>query len=29
MNTTDSEGVIYLRVSSAKQVTNGNGLESQ
>ena len=29
MNTTDREGVIYLRVSSAKQVTDGNGLDSQ
>ena len=29
MNTTNKEGVIYLRVSSAKQVTNGNGLDSQ
>ena len=29
MNTTDNEGLIYTRVSSNKQVSEGNGLESQ
>ena len=29
MNTITREGVIYARVSSAKQVTDGNGLDSQ
>ena len=29
MNTITKEGVIYTRVSSLKQVTDGNGLDSQ
>ena len=29
MNTINKEGVIYTRVSSLKQVTDGNGLDSQ
>ena len=29
MNTINKEGVIYTRVSSQKQVTQGSGLESQ
>ena len=29
MNTINKEGVIYTRVSSLKQVTQGSGLDSQ
>ena len=29
MNTITREGVIYTRVSSLKQITEGNGLDSQ
>ena len=29
MNTINNEGVIYTRVSSLKQVTQGSGLDSQ